>query len=564
MPKLTMLLLIFSFMLSTIAFAAPPDAGNILKEMEDKPAALPERKPESPIKTVPDKKPALPTAKVLIKEFRITGATLIPLPEIREALSSFYNRELTIEELNMASQRIVQLYADRGYIANAFFPPQEIKEGVVTLEVVEGKLEKIEIDPNSKSRFDSNAALGYLRKASEEGSHVDLNKLTRGLLLLGDLPGVKAAATLQSGTVPGSARLLVRLDDVKFVTGWISFDNFGSKSAGEYRLGLNSDLNNLSGFGDHLGLRFLSSIDTNYGRLAYSLPLGKSGLKGTASVSYMQYELTGDFKSLDASGDAFITGIKLNYPVIRSRSKNLYSHIGYDFKKFTNESLGAEISDKRLHVGNVGSYGETFDNFQGGGYNAFGVYLSFGNVDLSHNSTNKANDQAGPGTDGEYFKIQYNLSRLQRIADRLGFYLSLNGQFSGNNLDTSEQFSLGGPYGVRAYPVNEGNGDHGMLLTTEIRYDIPSGLQLFGFYDLGWIQQHKTSWLGSNAGGSPNSYKLDGIGGGVTWIGFNGRFNIKGTIATRLMSNPALTATGHDNDGTKREPRFWIQANASF
>ena len=48
--------------------------------------------------------------------------------------------------------------------------------------------------------------------------------------------------------------------------------------------------------------------------------------------------------------------------------------------------------------------------------------------------------------------------------------LAFSGQLSYQNLDPSEQFYLGGPAGVRAYPVSSNGGSTGQLLTTELRW----------------------------------------------------------------------------------------------
>ena len=70
-------------------------------------------------------------------------------------------------------------------------------------------------------------------------------------------------------------------------------------------------------------------------------------------------------------------------------------------------------------------------------------------------------DAATARTAGHFGKWNLNLTRLQHIDDRLSLYLSYSRQWATKNLDSSEKFSLGGPYGVRAYPVGEASGDDG-------------------------------------------------------------------------------------------------------
>jgi hemolysin activation/secretion protein len=49
-------------------------------------------------------------------------------------------------------------------------------------------------------------------------------------------------------------------------------------------------------------------------------------------------------------------------------------------------------------------------------------------------------------------------------------YASFSGQRASKNLDSSEEFFLGGPNGVRAYPQGEGAGDEGWLSRLELRH----------------------------------------------------------------------------------------------
>ena len=63
-----------------------------------------------------------------------------------------------------------------------------------------------------------------------------------------------------------------------------------------------------------------------------------------------------------------------------------------------------------------------------------------------------AADRYTIGTAGSFDKIMLNAVRLQHLGDRLQLFAQLNAQWSGGNLDSAEQFDMGGPYGVRAFP----------------------------------------------------------------------------------------------------------------
>ncbi len=60
-------------------------------------------------------------------------------------------------------------------------------------------------------------------------------------------------------------------------------------------------------------------------------------------------------------------------------------------------------------------------------------------------------------------------------------------QLSSGNLDSSSKFSLGGPAGVRAYPVGEGSGDQGLQLSLEARRAMGASGTGLAFFDLGGV-----------------------------------------------------------------------------
>ena len=148
---------------------------------------------------------------------------------------------------------------------------------------------------------------------------------------------------------------------------------------------------------------------------------------------------------------------------------------------------------------------------------------------------------------------------MQRLAEKTSL-LSLTHQFAFKNLDSSEDFRLGGAYGVRAYPSNEASGDEGTLLAVELQQRLTQNISVFGFYDYGHIKTNHTEWTSTSI---PNSYHLEGIGGGVAYIKAED-FSVKATIAGRLGNNPGKNTAGNDSDGTKRSPRVWVKMSKYF
>jgi hemolysin activation/secretion protein len=143
--------------------------------------------------------------------------------------------------------------------------------------------------------------------------------------------------------------------------------------------------------------------------------------------------------------------------------------------------------------------------------------------------------------------------------------MSIAGQFATQNLNSAEQLYLGGPYGVRAYPVAQSGGAQGGVATIEYRRLLPQNLTLSAFFDAGMIEQYKNTYPGwQGLTNAPNVYSLMGAGLGLKWL--SGRWNVAGTVAWKVGTNPLYNQYGQpvNTDGTKTQPRGWITASYSF
>jgi hemolysin activation/secretion protein len=100
-------------------------------------------------------------------------------------------------------------------------------------------------------------------------------------------------------------------------------------------------------------------------------------------------------------------------------------------------------------------------------------------------------------TEGRYKKFNLDIVRQQQLPKEVIFSMRASGQYSSQGLDSSEDFVLGGPTGIRAYPSGEAAGDRGWLTQLELqrRY---GDYTPYMFYDYGRIDTNARV-IGSNA-----------------------------------------------------------------
>jgi len=568
-----------------------PDAGAIMRNLPRPmvPSPSVQQQTKVPQPTAPA---AGQSGKITVKDWNITGNMLISKEELKAAIlddqgQKLLGRELDVQGLWEAAQKVAMYYRERGYLARAWLPKQEIRNGVVEISVVEGRLDGVKVNDQkgvlSNYWWTHDIAEQTILTAQPKGQILCMDDLDRGVLLLNDLPGVSAIPTLEPGSKLGTTQLKLDIESRPLVNGSLDYANAGINAVGEHQFGGSLFINNAFGVGDQATLRLQGGSGNVYGRMTYTVPLGYSGLRVGVAASGMYYVLSdvpgAQFSRLDADGDAWVGGTFASYPWVRSSSKNLYSLAGFDTRRYHNVSRGGDgyyhpLSDKTINVGFVGLQGDLRDQLLGGGFNNASFYLSAGDVDLTGNQAYFNADQgisdnpgivntlnSGPRTAGSYQKFTLAFSRLQKVYGPVSFWANFVGQLSTKNLDSSEKFSLGGPFGVRAYPVNEALADEGYLMNFEMRYDVYNNVQLVGFIDHGGVTLHNNPWPGIGPG--PNNYTLSGGGFGINWIS-PGDFAVKLSVAQRIGSNPNPQANGRDVDGTYDTPHFWAQLSKYF
>ena len=547
----------------------PPRAGDILQQQAPK-QELPVSPSTAPIlPQVTPPKPALPAGtkvSVAVKDFRFSGNTVFPSAELRELVREFIGKTLDFNGLNDAASRVQRHYRERGYfLAVAYLPQQEIKDGIVEIAVLEGRLGRINLQVDPKTRLKESFARGILDAHLKPGDLITENSLERPLLLLRDLPDMEVTSELgPSKTQVGAADLTVKIsENTKKLNGYVDADNWGNRFSGEYRIGINLNAGDLTRYGDLLSFRgFVTDESMKFGRLSYVVPLGHYGTRIGASATGFDYRLGKDFAPLGANGNGQVYTIYALHPLLRTRNANLFVQGAAERKDLEDkqDSVNAVV-DQTITNGKLGVVGDFRDRLMSGGLNSYSVTATSGKLEIQPDSA-LAFDQApgtGAQTAGHFSKWNIDFRRLQRLSDQFNLLFAYTAQGANKNLSAAEKMALGGPQGVRAYPVGEAPGDLGQLGTLELRYIVPK-LQVFGgdftlstFIDHGQVKTQQTPPTAAIAPNNQNMRSLTGAGVGIS-LGREGNFLFRMDVATPL-DNETPTS-----DPKKVNPRIWAQA----
>lgn len=535
------------------------DAGSISKDIEKQLNQVAKPSVKAPALESSSEAAKKPEAgvTVLVRSFKITGNTLISSSELSSVLERFINKQLSFSQLEDATRAVADYYRSKGYSARAFLPPQEVENGMIEIIVLEGKLSAIEIEAETLKRFSAEKAKAIIETAHPTGKVLEIDKLQKGMLLLGDTPGISSSGSLEAGRGAGDSKLKVKLQDAPLINGMALFSNNGARSTG-YNQGIVSlGINSPSGIGDQITLQTMATHGIRYAKGGYSLPAGTSGARVGLSYSAMSYYVVEGSK---ADGRATDTGISFTYPLIRSGATNITFNSEFNHKNYANYTAQVLTSDKSA---DVLSNGLTFTQYGNGGQTSLGATLSLGYLDLTNSESDYTADQQTKQSNGHYTKLSISASRSQMLNETTFLSASITGQKSSRNLDSSEKMYLGGSGGVRAYPANEAGGDEGYLINLELSKSLPNNINTAIFYDYGRIKQNHTLYSGAMTSTNPyNIYNLKGCGISAAYT--YGTLSFKGSLAWRVGTNPNTQADGSDNDGTKDPSRFWLSMTKTF
>jgi hemolysin activation/secretion protein len=487
---------------------------------------------------------------------------------------NFVGKDRSFEDLNNAKAEVTRfLQSELGYyLGYAYVPEQLFKDGVVQLAVLEGRLDKVVLKwPAGKALpVRQEVVQGFLDHL-KEGSILLVRDLERVVFLVNDLSGIKTKFDIQPGSKPGTADIVVTPEAESIWLGKAEADVNGSRYIGALRLGGLVQMNSPFGRGDVLTANVLTSMTQglSFGLLGYSLPVGSDGIKVGSSLSAVKYQLDKALFPLDLNGTAVtFTGYGL-YPVIRARNLNLFSVLSVEHKAYEDRQGAADSSSrKNVDTLGLGGTGDFRDSVLGGGVSTFDVNLISGRVNYP------AGRPGGLEDAPSFTKLSFGFSRLQDLlfafpnlqdarSGKVLAYASMRGQIAFANLDTTEQFRIGGSEGVRAFAPGEGTGDEGVVLSLEARLlppeswfgRISSELVMSAFVDAGFVRyRHKTS--AATVGASANTELFSGAGLALSWVRPGG-YAVRASLASPISGVPR-------SDPLVRSPRLYLLATKFF
>ncbi len=396
--------------------------------------------------------------------------TLAPLVDIQEGI------EMTLGVLALYAQEITAYYNSEGYIlARAFIPQQEIKDGVVKLKVVEGRVGAVNI--RGTKRLRSSDFAKRLERVTEEDVLRE-QTLERILLELNDMQGVQVRSVLKPGELPGTSDLVLEVTESRPYQISFDGDNFGSRFTGRNRFGFTGTMGSLLKLGDQFSVRVVESdAKQHFVQPVYSIPVGNHGTTLRGSFTYSEFRLGDVVAALEAGGEAVLFDIGVNQVLLRNRTMRISANGGFEYRKFRNRQFvpvsDTTTSDDRLGDFYVGLGGNFSDSYRGNTY--FNIRSQFGFTESDPNgSLNSRAQGRGNGTVATADVARYQGTNILNSY----FFVKAEGQVASDRVLSPDQISIGGFGTVRGYPLAEFSGDNGYVFSIEYVLPVPYKSQI--------------------------------------------------------------------------------------
>lgn len=434
----------------------------------------------------------------LLRKVDTNHSAILTSAEITGITSHYQGRKVSIGDLLKMVAKFNALYKKKGYItARAFLPPQKVSDGVVRVELVEGRVGRVTVTGN----FHTHANYYTSRIGLKRGELIRTKPLEKKLVLFNQTNNTQLRAVLQAGSQFGTTNVDLKATEPTNFSSDFSFDNSGYDSLGKRRLGLVTTDRSLLGYRDALTVGSYWTDGTVAGFAQYEIPIGIEGARVGGGISYNHIDIrSGPLSKLGVRGHFWDFSINYDRPLLATRHTVLDVYLAPHDQRSVVQSRSFVISK------------------------AWARFFEFGDTirEYDDHGLMEWNNGFGAGVDrivGRNTFVKYNGSflRAQRLGRGFVAILRAMGQaqLSGvPGLAPSLEFQIGGISTVRGYPQGMLIGDNGYATSAELDTPVPFGNQNIYGKPLG--QRLKLAFFVDNGGilqKQRNTF-LTGVGGG--------------------------------------------------
>lgn len=414
-----------------------------------------------------------PVRQLDLLEIVVDGNTVLANGEIQEVLWPFLGLNKSPEDVENARQALEKYYQQQGYkTVSVIIPKQIVKDGIVNLQVVEGKVRRLSV---IGSKYHSLTRIKGQLSEFKEGKVPNFNQVQEQVKQANTSADKVVTPNLKAVNGVGTALIDVDLtvEDKLPLHGLVEFNNRYTQGTSEFRSAVNLSYDNLWQRGHSLSVFYQTApkepqeagvIVANYSfkhlvadkNVNFSL----GGMRSSSNVSTLG--------GIEVIGGGHSYSAKASWPLTSTNDKKSQSiNLGLDYKSFASKvklagsSTTTPIRYYPLTIGYSSFSYDDISTFQ------FDTNFTVALPRLGSDST--LIDENRFGASRQMIYNRTSLAYNRDLAKGWQFFAKTTAQISDRPLISNEQLSAGGMDTVRGYLESEAIGDYGVNSIVEVR-----------------------------------------------------------------------------------------------
>jgi len=499
-------------------------------------------------------------SRLVVKRFEVRGNESLSQAQIDAVLAPYTGEFDNLAALQGAAAALQGAYRKTGrLITQVILPPQEISDGVVILQVIEGRISTVAVSGHQRLAEDTiRASLPVLAP----GRTIDLHELNAALQLANENPSRRLAVNFRPDKNAGEVVANVRVQEADAQRFTLNLSDTGNDSTGDLRLSLAWQNTNLFQK-DHVAtLQYtLAPDDLDAVSIVgggYRIPFYRQGLLLDLVAAYSNVSSGGvtiPSGTLDFSGEGLVLGGQLTRLLPAVLKLQHRATVSFYQRQYRND---CSINNNNAACGNSGVDYTTQPLALGysGKWTQPGRQINFnlgGSVNIPGGPNSSAADFAAArvGADNRYLIWRAGADVNQQLPSNWQLRAALEAQQASEPLVSGEQFGLGGYDSVRGFNERTLTGDRGWRGTLELyapdlggRIGQSAGLSGLALRPLVFLDAGRATRVNPQAGES--------AGESIASAGLGLRFGHGGKLSGQLDWGRVINGGGGVDDGDSR------------
>lgn len=476
---------------------------------------------------------AAPVLRLTVQRLQVDGNSLLDDATVQAALA-LPPGEHRLADIEAAAQRLQQAYRAAGYGAVVVqVPAQAPQQGVVRIEVIEGRLSQISV--SGAQAFSRDNVLRGL-PSLQAGRTPRLDRLDAELLMVNENPAKSAHVVFQPGQQRGQVEALVVVDEQPPLRAHLALDNTGSEGTGPWRLAADLQHANLLDRDIVGGLRYVTSPSApervQVASASLRVPLYAARLfielnaLGSNTRNAPSQTPAGELRF---AGRGESVGARALWTLAALAEAKQQLAVGVEARRYRNDcavgDLGTEGCGTAAAPVDVLPLTLSWSLQRPG--QAQLMLQAVANLSAGRAGDAAAFDAARAGARPHYRLLRADASGQALLARQVSLQWRASAQFGDDALVSAEQFGLGGAGSVRGYTERALAGDRGVSASLELGTRLATLLgagsatgdggwqrwQLSAFVDGGLVAQR----AGASCRAGHSQCGAWGVGLGLQW-----------------------------------------------